>query len=547
METVAPRVVPQGPTVSAPPPTAQITTPPPDLQRLEIGAKLEALVLQPTAKGTAEISTPFGKLQISTNFPLPANATLQFQIIGKLPLLQLLITSVQGKSPLGNVRTPVQDASTSAQNPLSGGTASPSARSAPSSLTLTVGTNVVATKIGAGSLLNAGPSTTAVKAIATSSARTPATGATNAGPPQPGGLTNVGNGPATQSPAGSPTRVISQQTGSANPTNSGLNQPGNRFSVRIVQVIPPSQLSSGGGLPPSGNTQFTAGQSATGVVTSTSAQGHAVVQTHAGPISLAAPNPLPPGTTLSFIINGPLPPSSTNQLAGWADRNASVILETHKWPVFDDAVRFLGESHPTLAQQVTNALLPKADTTLAANLILLLSAIRGGDIRNLFGDAPVRTLQRIRPDLMNRLREDFTQMARLADDSPANDWRSYPVPFLNGQDIEQIRFYVKRRSEEDGEEGDADSGARFVVDLDLSHMGRLQLDGLVKSQKKQFDLIIRTDNPLEQKFQNHIRDIFQNAMELTDNNGGLTFQAAPANFLTIQTNPTSTPDAGLVV
>jgi hypothetical protein len=46
METIVPLAVLTGQTTSAPQPTAQITTPPPDLQRLAVGAKLDALVLQ---------------------------------------------------------------------------------------------------------------------------------------------------------------------------------------------------------------------------------------------------------------------------------------------------------------------------------------------------------------------------------------------------------------------------------------------------------------------------------------------------------------------
>ena len=72
METVVPLAVLTGQTTSAPQPTAQITAPPPDLQRLAVGAKLDALVLQGMSKGLAEIDTHFGKLQLSTNFPLLA-------------------------------------------------------------------------------------------------------------------------------------------------------------------------------------------------------------------------------------------------------------------------------------------------------------------------------------------------------------------------------------------------------------------------------------------------------------------------------------------
>ena len=551
METIVPLAVLTGQTTSAPQPTAQITTPPPDLQRLAVGAKLDALVLQGMSKGLAEIDTLFGKLQLSTNFPLRAQTNLQFQIIGKFPLMQLLITSVQGQSPQTVLRTmqPITSAKVGSVNQGVGtpgaGVSSTAVQSANiESISLTVGANVVATKTGGlpgtASLLNpagvlpapqsalraatptTGPNTKSTPAEATKGAKTGLVGSTSTLQGTPG---------------------ASNQT----PVNASLNQTGSRFSVRITNILPPSQLSSGGGLPVTGSTNLSVGQFVTGVVTMTNTQGHAVVQTHAGPINLATPSPLPPGTTISFLITAPLSPVALGNLGGMGNLNAEVIMETHRWPELDDAVRSLNESHPTLGQQVMSSILPKADTTLAANIILLLAAIRGGDIKNWFGDAPVRALQRIKPELMSRLRDDFTQIGRLSDDNISSDWRAFPVPFLNGQAIEQIRLFMKRNSENKDDEQAPDNGARFVLDLDLTRLGRLQLDGLVRTDKKQFDLIIRTNNHLQQAMQNDIRNIFQKAVEQTGYNGGLTFQAAPAGFTDIQSDRALPPDMGLIV
>jgi len=551
METVVPRAVPQGPSVSAPPPTAQVSAPPAELQRLPIGAKIDALVLQATSKGIAEISSTFGKVQIATPYPLPANAALQLQVIGKFPLLQLLITSVQGKSPQAMLRGGTSGIATGTQNLANGLSLTTTtaqqgtqARAISASVSLTVGTNVVATKIGTASLLNSAASPTS-PATALNSAITSGTPPTTLQPgAAPGALTSTGT-PQNPTTLGGNT-ASAPGASSLQAQNATVNQTGSMFSVRITNVIAPALLSNGGGLPTSGSPTLSLGQSVTGVVTATTAQGQAIVQTHAGPISLSTPTPLPPGTTISFIVNEPLPSllPTSNLLAG---RNAEIILETNKWPVLDDALRTLTDSHPTLGPQVINSILPKADATLAANLLLLLSAIRGGDIRNWFGDAPVRALQRIRPDLMSRLRDDFTHLSRLADDTVSNDWRSYPVPFLNGADIEQIRLYIKRKHDDAADDVEANQGSRFIIDLDLSRMGRLQLDGLVKTQKKQFDLIVRSDNPLATEIQNQIRNIFQTAMDQMGNIGGLTFQAAPANFLNIQSSPAQSPDSGLVV
>jgi len=579
METVVPSTVSTGQTTSTPQPTAQITAPPPDLQRLTVGAKLDALVLQGMNKGLAEIDTSFGKLQLSTNFPLRAQTSLQFQIIGKFPLMQLLITSVQGQSPQAALRTLQPNTSAKAGSMNQGvgtpgtGVSSTAVQSTNTeSISLTMGANLVATKTGglAGttSLLNptgvspvpqsalgvatppTGPITESKPVQANTEAKTGLVGSTSTSQGKQGASNQTPvNESLNQTGLVGSTSTSQGMQGASNqtPLNASLNQTGSRFSVRITNILPPSQLSSGGGLPAKGSNNLSVGQFVTGVVTVTNTQGHAVVQTHAGPINLATPTPLPPGTTISFLITAPLSPVSLGSLGGMGGLNAEVIMETHRWPELDDAVRSLNESHPTLGQQVINSILPKADTTLAANIILLLAAIRGGDIKNWFGDAPVRALQRIKPELMSRLRDDFTQIGRLSDDNISSDWRAFPVPFLNGEAIEQIRLYMKRNSENKDDEQVPDNGARFVLDLDLTNLGRLQLDGLVRTDKKQFDLIIRTNNHLQQAMQNDIRNIFQKAVEQTGNNGGLTFQAAPAGFTDIQSDGALPPDLGLIV
>ena len=45
------------------------------------------------------------------------------------------------------------------------------------------------------------------------------------------------------------------------------------------------------------------------------------------------------------------------------------------------------------------------------------------------------------------------------------------------------------------------------------------------------DLIVRTENRLPDKMHEDIRDIFQEASDVTGIKGGISFQAAPPNFV----------------
>jgi len=292
--------------------------------------------------------------------------------------------------------------------------------------------------------------------------------------------------------------------------------------------MPPAQP------PIAGNAPLVAGQSVSGVVTASGgAAGGSVVQTHVGPISLATPSPLPSGTAVTLdVLNLP---RAENVGAGGAvsNRLGQMILQSRSWPTLDEAASVLRDGSPNAAAQLMNAVLPRADAALAANIMMFLMTLRGGEVSAWFGDGPSRALKRLKPDLMNRLRDDFNNLNRMVEDRATGDWRAYPVPMANGGEIQQLHLYVQRQGEEedDSEDKSQGPGTRFVLDLDLSRMGHLQLDGFVQDGTKRFDLIVRSASHLPTDVQNDIRTIFINVNEATGITGGLVFQSAPANFV----------------
>jgi hypothetical protein len=103
---------------------------------------------------------------------------------------------------------------------------------------------------------------------------------------------------------------------------------------------------------------------------------------------------------------------------------------------------------------------------------------------------------------------------------------------------------MRRRKKQDDDKGDTET--RFVLDVGLSRLGRIQLDGLIGERDKRLDLIIRSQQPLPGAMRNDIRDIFINAGEITGMKGGLSFQAAPPNFVEIPASAPSTAGTGLI-
>ncbi len=564
MSTVAPPpTTAPPPPAPPPPPTAVAPTPPQAYRALAVGTRLDAVIINIGSKGAVEVSTELGKITLRTSFALPKDGPLQLQVqtIGRQ--IQFLITSVNGQPVSTGAKVGAHSAAFltgGLKNTGSAATHAGSASATPgaaapvlASVQLTVGSTLSGTLLHAVNLRGSAATGQPVSKILGTPTTFSGKGipAATAAAKTPGGASPITNAATTQTAAraarsrgAAPIRIGGQQVTAA--TQSPVAA-GSTLSLKITALQipqpgapqPPLPILSGAGL--------TVGQTLTGVVTGATSGGQTIIQTPTGPIALATQAALPTGTQVSLEVISPPAIGDTSAADAVARRLGQMILETRSWPSLEDAAQVLREASPAAAQQLLNVL-PRADASLTANLLFFIVALRGGDLRAWLGDAPLRALERGRPNVLQRLKEDFANLGRLADDDRANDWRSTPVPFVNGQQIEQIRMSVRRDDDQtDEDSAGRGAGVRFVIDLDLSKLGRLQMDGFVEEKMKHFNLIVRTDKKLPSGFENGIRTIFMEVNEATGIKGGLSFQAAPPNFVEAAPPKSAANELGLTV
>ena len=538
-----------------------VANPPEAMARqLTLGAKLDAVIAGAAPKGQFQLDTAFGRVVIQTSLPLPSEGPLQLQLLAKGGILQFLITSIHGMPPqaalraLGRLPTAPGKAGVQAKMPVPGGTAAaPSVPAGavtklPPAVDLTVGATLAATLLKGPAL--AGAKAPAHGATPGAPGNPAATGPAGAAPGQgqasatltPGAPAKAGQAAAGisqgrragkgQTPAQGTSAQASAPQGSAGPAaQSGT---GGLFSVRITAFQAPAAGATALPAPPAGGI-LAPGGVLSGIATgTTSPTGHPIVQTHAGQLVLATRTPLPAGSTVTFEVL-----SQTPSPAGTAEAPPTHGIRLHaimaeRWPALQEAVTTLNEVNPAAAQQLVNAVLPQPGAALGSNILFFLMALSGGELRGWFGDGPTRALQRAKPELLARLRDDFGQIERIAREPGPGEWRTTLIPFLNGAEIDPIRLSLRGAAEGDANDGsDNAKGTRFIIDLDLSRLGRFQLDGLVHHGEKRMDLIVRTEDTLPRPIENGIRDIFQDAADVTDIKGGIVFQAAPPNFIEI--------------
>ncbi|MBM3565819.1 MAG: hypothetical protein FJX42_06890 [Alphaproteobacteria bacterium] len=200
---------------------------------------------------------------------------------------------------------------------------------------------------------------------------------------------------------------------------------------------------------------------------------------------------------------------------------------------------------PDLHRTLIANLLPKPDSTLAAGIIMFLAALKTGDIRAWLGEDILRAVGRNRADLSRRLESDFRELSRTAAAPGEDNWRIAVVPFNAGTAVEQIRLMTRRPPrDEPGRESD---DSRFIVDVTLSRLGRIQLDGLVRKKSKRLDLIVRTAAPLPETMRADIRRLFAQAGEATGINGLLQFEARANGFVETKPGPAAGYGEGTLV
>lgn len=527
-------VAPPSPT---PPPAGQaalprlaVTLTQAQLAELPLGAKLDVIVASISEAADIKVSSRLGEITVK----LPTSSSHPALKTGDALILQLLSKGAAPKAALAlpdgkplsipaTLASPTQGQATTAATTLV---------SAPTGVNVVPGAIVTATllrPVNVDGALILQPAQGSGVATGTTQAAITGPGLSGAQPGTQASTQLAGASAPTPAAGGAP--APASGTGPAGATTTF--PAGSNLEFRVVAVNVPSAAPQSLTPPPlQGQISLAPGAQLSGVVSGSHGVGQTLVQTHAGPVSLPTTQPLPLGTEVRLELIQLQHPSTGSAQHGPLHMTAAPLLEG-EWIAFEDALSTLREAAPGAHQHILQAALPRADTQLATNVLFFLSALRGGDIKNWLGDGPMRVLDRLRPDLANRLRTDMTQMTRNVEDPLSGDWRLHGVPFLYGEQLDRVQLLIRDRDAEDQDDDDGRGGTRFVVDLNLSKLGHLQIDGLVGENDKRLDLILRTDEPLPSHMRDDIRRLFHDAMDLTGLEGSVGFKAAPGEFVNI--------------
>lgn len=320
-------------------------------------------------------------------------------------------------------------------------------------------------------------------------------------------------------------------------TNQAPQATINNFPNKALQAGQPPQI----------------GQQITATVINNDTNGEAIVQTSFGILRLPVGTQLTVGSQVSFEIEQIQTPENIEQAAFLPVVNVATTtpapltqLARNAGALSDifvllsglgtrDANSFLNNNLPSVGtpnnpantENMANA--SPDNKNLPSSLLSFVSALRGGDFRNWLGKGNAKWLEdNGHGDLLKKAEGEFSSLAKQFTEAPTQNWQTLFFPLAVGGQLEQVRLFVKKdRNQEtnDGVRKDSED-TRFVLEMDLSQLGQMQMDGFVRRQEKsvQFDLVIRSQTPLTKEVQQNISQIYNDAGEITGYQGSINFQ-----------------------
>jgi hypothetical protein len=311
------------------------------------------------------------------------------------------------------------------------------------------------------------------------------------------------------------------------------------MQVRVLSISPPGAAAQPAPAVPPGIAVVS------GTVDAVVSNGQPLLVTSQGALVLNTRATVPPGSTvtLGFLPDTAATLTATDATTRQTSPLPATMLATTPlattagvgWPALSRSFEVLASINPAAAETLRDAIVPRANTKLAGAMMGMLSALRGGNVGAWMGTKALEVLGRQSSAITRQLSADFSALRHTARDAGGDEWRGYTLPLdLQGGMVAPIHLHV-RAQDRDEEEKDhrarRNGSVRFVIDLHLSQLGPLQMEGLARSEEQRLDMVIRSREPLPSDIRREVQRLYTAALEATGQKGGLVFQLGEQSWL----------------
>jgi hypothetical protein len=209
-------------------------------------------------------------------------------------------------------------------------------------------------------------------------------------------------------------------------------------------------------------------------------------------------------------------------------------LDMHSWGALRAALEALASQSPALVADMARVRLPQPQAQQLPGALLFFMAAMQRGIPGWLGEEFVEQLKKMgKEDLVRKVQEQWREQMGRECDGPGGQWRGISVPLFDQARMQHMRLYIYDPPDQRKKKKDDPSWARrFLIDMDLSRIGAVQLDGLV--HKRRLELVVRTQRALDPDLRKDLMDRFMRTLEEVRYGGDLRFAANKTGWVEIK-------------
>lgn len=199
-------------------------------------------------------------------------------------------------------------------------------------------------------------------------------------------------------------------------------------------------------------------------------------------------------------------------------------------PLFTQLLRDPASLFPAAMAAQMAALVPRPGSPrFAMNMAFALLGLSSGDPSQFFGKA---LLEALKPEQRAQLQKELQMLPTLGRDAPQAGELRMQIPVEMAGQLALWQLTV-RHHENDPQSGggpaDRETPTRFILDLYMTQLGPLQMDGLAFSKSRRLDLILRTQEALMPEDRDMLRRESVSIFEKARLAGSIEFQLLQAS------------------
>lgn len=183
---------------------------------------------------------------------------------------------------------------------------------------------------------------------------------------------------------------------------------------------------------------------------------------------------------------------------------AEALLEfSRRWESLERALHTLRKNQPEAANKLEGKLPNPASNNLLPSLLQFAEAVSIQNASKFLGDETLNLLRSFGIDFT----ADLSQLNQLQQKSDLPDnWRAFYFPFMTDQEeTDQGAFYWRNQDDDQG------NSTRFVVNIALSELGPVQIDGLM--QENHMMLKVRLHELPTSSFEKELNEVANRILE----------------------------------